>query len=56
MDALFHELAHYWAELGAFLAVDPARLSEPDMVVRLSLQVVLLFGSGAFHFLRLRGK
>jgi putative hemolysin len=48
MDGLLHELVGYWVELKALFAFDTARLAEPEVVLRLCLQLVLLFGS-AFY-------
>lgn len=48
MDQLLHELVQNWEALKAFLAFDTARLSQPDMIVRLTLQVLLLIGSAFF--------
>ena len=41
-------LAAYWTQLTNFLAFDAARLTEPAMMLRLSLQVCLMFGSAFF--------
>ncbi len=48
MDGLMQELVLYWAEVKAFFAFDTSRLGELDMIVRLSLQGFLLFGSAFF--------
>jgi CBS domain containing-hemolysin-like protein len=48
MDGLIHDIFGYWATLKGFLAVDPTRLTEPDMIVRLCLQALLLLGSAFF--------
>ncbi len=37
-----------WAQLQAFFMFDPARLTEPEMILRLTLQVLLLLGSSFF--------
>ena len=48
MDPLLNELTQNWEALTSFLAFDTARLSEPDMVARLILQVCLLLASAFF--------
>ena len=48
MEFIFHELLSLWGALGQMLAFDPARLHEPEMVVRLVLQVFLLAASAFF--------
>jgi CBS domain containing-hemolysin-like protein len=48
MDQILHELSSVWDKVVAVLVFDTARLSEPDMVVRLALQVVLLLASAYF--------
>jgi putative hemolysin len=48
MDELLHQGAQYWMAVKGALAFDTARLAAPDMIVRLSLQVLLLFGSAYF--------
>ncbi len=48
MDWAFQELAQWWAAAQAGLAFDSALLAEPDMVVRLALQVVLFVCSAFF--------
>lgn len=48
MDGPLIELGLYWQAVKDFFAVDPTQLSEPGMVARLGLQVVLLFGSAFF--------
>lgn len=48
MDQLLNELAQNWEALTSFLAFDTARLAEPEMVARLSLQLVLLLASAFF--------
>jgi CBS domain containing-hemolysin-like protein len=48
MDQLLNELAQNWGALTSLLAFDTARLSEPEMIVRLSVQVVLLLMSAFF--------
>ncbi len=48
MEQLLNELAQNWNALASYLAFDAARLSEPEMVVRLSVQVVLFLASAFF--------
>lgn len=48
MDQLLNELGQNWDALTSFLAFDAARLSEPEMIFRLSLQVVLFLMSAFF--------
>ncbi len=48
MQQILHELSSWWGSVAAALAVDSARLSEPDMVARIAIQVVLLLGSAYF--------
>ncbi len=48
MGGLQAEILHYWVEIQAFFAFDTARLAEPDMILRICLQVLLLFGSAFF--------
>jgi len=43
-----YTLQMWWSEIEAFFAFDVTRLSEPDMIVRLVLQVLLLIGSAFF--------
>lgn len=45
---LWLDIQLQWGSMVTFLAIDPARLTEPDMVVRIALQVLLLFGSAFF--------
>ncbi|MEN8175666.1 MAG: hemolysin family protein [Pseudomonadota bacterium] len=47
-ESLSLAISQYWEAFAAFIAIDPARLSEPDMVARITLQVLLLFGSAFF--------
>lgn len=47
MQEILIKTAAYWDQFTGFFSVDMARLLEPDMVVRLSLQV-FLFGCSAF--------
>ena len=48
MDGLIQELAVHWAAMKDFFVFDTARLAEPDMMIRLGFQVLLLFGSAFF--------
>jgi CBS domain containing-hemolysin-like protein len=48
MDGLWVQVTLYFEALREFLAIDPARLWEPDMLARLGLQVLLLLGSAYF--------
>lgn len=48
MDVLLAELNLHWQAIVAFFAVDPERLSDPDIIVRLVIQVALLFCSAFF--------
>jgi len=48
MEGLIQELGLYWEATRAFFAFDTARLAEPDMIVRLSFQALLLCGSAFF--------
>ncbi|MDH3870991.1 MAG: hemolysin family protein, partial [Gammaproteobacteria bacterium] len=48
MDVLMQELALYWAVTRDFLDFDTARLAEPDMIIRLAFQALLLCGSAFF--------
>ena len=34
-----------WTDIVTFLAFDTSRLGEPEMIIRLSLQVLLLMGT-----------
>ncbi|MDD9982576.1 MAG: DUF21 domain-containing protein, partial [Gammaproteobacteria bacterium] len=45
---MLRELASSTETLSAFLTPDLARIGEPDIVARLALQVLLLFGSAYF--------
>jgi len=47
-DSLLLELAQQWAAFKALIYFDPARLSEPDMIIRMVLQVFLLLCSAFF--------
>jgi len=48
MDGLFPELMQHWAAVKAFFTFDTSQLTEPGMIVRLSLQALLLCGSAFF--------
>ncbi len=48
MDAILHELALHWEALTAFFAIDPERLSDPNVLIRLAIQIALLFCSAFF--------
>jgi putative hemolysin len=48
MDIIIQELGIFWQGMGAWLAFDSARLLEPEMVLRLTLQCLLLIGSAFF--------
>jgi len=48
VDFIQYQLQTWWMQVEAFFAFDAARLSEPDMIARLSLQVLLLAGSAFF--------
>jgi CBS domain containing-hemolysin-like protein len=48
MDGLIQELVLYWAATKDFFVFDTARLAEPDMIIRLGFQALLLCGSAFF--------
>lgn len=48
MDGLMQELVLYWATVKDFFAFDTSRLAELDMIIRLIVQGLLLFGSAFF--------
>jgi hypothetical protein len=48
MEITALELDTLWQTMGAWLAFDPARLLEPEMMMRLALQCLLLIGSAFF--------
>ena len=48
MESILQEIFQQWASIKAFFDFDAARLAEPDMIVRLGIQVVLLCGSAFF--------
>ncbi len=48
MQQLLSQLGQYWASVIEFFTFDTALLSEPDMIVRLCVQLLLLAGSAFF--------
>ncbi|MFO7963159.1 MAG: hemolysin family protein [Desulfobacterales bacterium] len=48
MELAYSVLSVFLNRLIEFFAVDPARLNDPDMMLRLSIQVCLFFGSAFF--------
>lgn len=48
MQQLLSQLGQYWASVVEFFTFDTALLSEPDMIVRLCVQLLLLAGSAFF--------
>ena len=48
MEWLLEEADYLWNGIMHALAFDPARLLEPDLMIRIALQVVLMFGSAFF--------
>jgi putative hemolysin len=48
MENYFPGLIQQWEAIQAFFVFDAALLAEPDMVARLAIQVLLLFGSAFF--------
>jgi CBS domain containing-hemolysin-like protein len=48
LESLPQLLFQYLQALGEFLSFDPALLNQPEMIVRLALQVLLLLGSAFF--------
>ncbi len=48
MQQLLSQLGQYWVSVIHFFTFDPALLLEPDMIVRLCLQALLLAGSAFF--------
>lgn len=48
MDEFLYQGVQYWQAVKSTLAFDSARLGEPDMIARLSLQVLLFFGAAYF--------
>lgn len=48
MASIVQELDNLWAALGELLAFDTARLFEPEMILRITLQCLLLIASAFF--------
>ncbi len=48
METILQEIFQQWEVIKAFFAFDTARLAEPDMIVRLGIQVLLLCSSAFF--------
>jgi putative hemolysin len=48
MEIIPQEIFQQWEAIKAFFVFDTARLAEPDMIVRMGIQVLLLFGSAFF--------
>ena len=48
MESILQEMLQQWEAIKAFFVFDTARLAEPDMIVRMGIQVLLLFGSAFF--------
>ena len=48
MDWIIAEASQLWSAITEALAFEPARLIEPDMMFRIALQVMLMFGSAFF--------
>jgi CBS domain containing-hemolysin-like protein len=48
LEGLLIEISQHWEAFKAFIAIDSARLAEPDMVARLTIQMLLLAGSAFF--------
>ena len=48
LEGLLIEISQHWEAFKAFIAIDSARLAEPDMVARLTIQMLLLLGSAFF--------
>jgi len=48
MESIFLPIFQQWEAIKLFFAFDTARLAEPDMIVRLGIQVVLLCSSAFF--------
>ncbi len=48
MDQAIRQLAGWWSSLVEYVSFDPARLQEPEVMVRLALQVVLLAAAAFF--------
>ena len=48
METILQEIFQQWEAIKAFFVFDTARLAEPDMIIRLGVQVLLLCGSAFF--------
>jgi CBS domain containing-hemolysin-like protein len=48
MDILIEFARQYLQAIGAYLAFDPAVLAQPDMLLRIGLQILLMVGSAFF--------
>ena len=48
MESIFQEIFQQWVAVKAFFVFDAGRLAEPDMIVRLGVQVLLLCSSAFF--------
>ena len=48
MEQLLHQLGQHWRSVVEFFYFDPSLLSEPDMIVRICVQVLLLACSAFF--------
>ncbi|MGB5708762.1 MAG: hemolysin family protein [Arenicellales bacterium] len=48
MEQLLHQLGQHWRSVVEFFSFDPALLSEPDIIVRICVQVLLLACSAFF--------
>jgi CBS domain containing-hemolysin-like protein len=48
LEGLLQELIQQWMAFKALIYFDPVKLSEPDMIIRITLQVLLLFCSAFF--------
>ena len=48
MESILQEIFQQWEAIKAFFVFDAVRLAEPDMIVRLGIQVLLLCGSAFF--------
>ncbi|TNF91645.1 MAG: DUF21 domain-containing protein [Gammaproteobacteria bacterium] len=48
LEGLLQELIQQWVAFKALIYFDPVKLSEPDMIIRITLQVFLLFCSAFF--------
>ncbi len=48
MDWFVRESSNIWSAFASALAFDPARLLEPDLMIRIVLQILLMIGSAFF--------